>query len=156
MLRAQLDLSLLDERLDATDGGIDLARAELAKWTAPSEAEPPLPVELPELPGLPAAAAFLSALACHPLMQAENSLLEASRKSVAVAGKQYKPGWNQSLLFADRTSGGFADNTSRDFLSAMVTVDLPLFRDKRQDRTLAASQDEHAAAQFAQAHDCAS
>ncbi|MDQ3773678.1 MAG: hypothetical protein M3461_04545 [Pseudomonadota bacterium] len=65
---------------------------------------------------------------------------------------EYKPGWNLSLLFAGRTSGGFADNTSRDFLSAMVTVDLPLFRDKRQDRTLAASQDEHAAAQFAQAH----
>lgn len=84
-------------------------------------------------------------------MQAESGMVQASQKSVAIAREQYKPGWMLNLMFADRTSGGFDENTSRDFLSATVTVDLPLFREKRQDRALASSQQEQAAAEYARA-----
>lgn len=151
VIRAQLEFSLLEDKLAEVIASQGVARAELAKWISEPEAERPLPLDLPQLPPMPEPAALFALLPQHPLMQAENALVDASEKSVAIAREQYKPGWMLSVMFADRTSGGFAENTSRDFLTAMVTLDLPLFREKRQDRNLAASQKEHMAAQFSRA-----
>jgi outer membrane protein TolC len=151
VIRAQLELSLLEDKLADAVANKGMARAELAKWISDPEAERPLPAELPQLMPVPEPAALFVLLPQHPLMRAENALVDASEKSVAIAREQYKPGWMLSMMFADRTSGGFAENTSRDFLTAMVTLDLPLFREKRQDRNLVASQKEHMAAQFSRA-----
>lgn len=151
LIRAELELSLLDDKLTDIVASQEMARAELAKWITHAQAERPLPAELPRFPQVPEPAALSSSLWQHPLMSAENAMVQASEKSVAIAREQYKPGWNINLMYADRTSGGFTENTSRDFFTALVTVDLPLFREKRQDRSLAASQKEHVAAQFSRA-----
>ncbi len=149
VLRAQLELSLLEERLAEVAGMREGARADLAKWITAREAQRPLPDQSPELPEVPERAALLASLSCHPLMQAEGAMVQASMKSLAIAREQYKPGWMLNFMFGHRTSGGFEDNTSGERFSAAVTVDLPLFREKRQDRMLAASQKEQAAAEYA-------
>ncbi|MGH8581659.1 MAG: TolC family protein, partial [Gammaproteobacteria bacterium] len=148
VLRAQLELSLLEERLAEVTGMREAARAELAKWITVRQAERPLPSQNPVLPDVPELAALVASLGCHPLMQAESAMVQASMKSLAIAREQYQPGWMLNLMFGHRTSGGFEDNTSGERFSAAVTVDLPLFREKRQDRTLASSQREHAAAEY--------
>ncbi len=148
VLRAQLEFSLLEERLAEVAGMREAARAELAKWITTPQAERPLPAQYPVLPDVPEPAALVASLRCHPLMQAESAMVQASMKSLAIAREQYKPGWMLNLMFGHRTSGGFEENTSGERFGAMVTVDLPLFREKRQDRTLASSEREHAAAEY--------
>ncbi|MGH8570498.1 MAG: TolC family protein, partial [Gammaproteobacteria bacterium] len=115
------------------------------------QAERPLPAQSPVLPEVPELAALVASLRCHPLMQAESAMVQASMKSLAIAREQYKPEWMLNFMFGHRTSGGFEDNTSGERFSAAVTVDLPLFREKRQDRTLASSAQEQAAAEYARA-----
>jgi outer membrane protein TolC len=148
VLRAQLELSLLEDRLAEVAGMREAAGADLAKWITTPEAERTLPAQYPALPEVLDLAALLAALRCHPLMQAESALVQASMKSLAIAREQYKPGWMLNIMYGHRTSGGFEDNTSGERFSAAVTVDLPLFREKRQDRTLASSQWEHEAAEY--------
>ncbi len=147
VLRAQLELSLLEERVAEVAGMREAARAELAKWITAAQAERPLPDQGPLLPEVPELAALLASLSCHPLMHAESAMVQASMKSLAIAREQYQPGWALNLMYGHRTSGGFEDNTSGERFSAAVTVDLPLFREQRQDRMLAASQREQAAAE---------
>jgi outer membrane protein TolC len=149
VLRAQLELSLLHERRADVAGMRETARAELAKWITPSQAGRQLPARYPALPDIPELPALVASLRCHPLMTAERALVQASQKSVAIAREQYKPGWMLGLMLGHRTSGGFEENTSGERFSAAVTVDLPLFREKRQDRVLASSQRERAAAEYA-------
>ncbi len=149
VLRAQLEFSLLEERVAEVGGMREAARAELAKWITAPQAERPLPDQGPLLPEVPERAAILASLRCHPLMQAEGAMVQASMKSLAIAREQYQPGWALNLMYGHRTSGGFEDNTSGERFSAAVTVDLPLFREQRQDRMLASSQQEHAAAEYA-------
>lgn len=148
VLRAQLELSLMEERFAEVSGMREAARAELVKWITAPEAERPLPAQYPVLPEVPELGALLASLRCHPIMQAESAMVQASMKSLAIAREQYKPGWMLNLMYGHRTSGGFEENTSGERFSAAVTVDLPLFREKRQDRTLASSQWEHAAAEY--------
>ncbi|MGH8563623.1 MAG: TolC family protein [Gammaproteobacteria bacterium] len=138
----------MEERLAEVAGMREAARADLAKWITTPEAERPLPDRYPVLPEVPELGALLASVRCHPLMQAESAMVQASMKSLAIAREQYKPGWMLNLMVGHRTSGGFEDNTSGERFSAAVTVDLPLFREKRQDRTLASSQWEHAAAEY--------
>ena len=60
---------------------------------------------------------------------------------VDLAKQRYKPGWMLDLSYGLRS--GSMDGESRpDMLSAMVTVDLPLFRANRQDREVAAARAE--------------
>jgi outer membrane protein TolC len=151
VLRAQLELSLLEGRLTEIAASEAMARAELAKWVTPTEAERPLPSEFPKLPDIPNLDKVLAALPAHPLMRVEGALVEAALKSVAIAREQYKPGWMLDFLYARRTAENLVQDTGPDFLGAMVTVDLPIFREKRQDRALAASQQEHNAAQYSRA-----
>lgn len=142
VLGANLELSLLKDR----EGTIDMARAtaqaELAKWVGADQVDRPLADEW-EAAKLPGRAEIEADLDNHPLMQVEDGLIRAGQSGVDLAHDQYKPAWNVELGYGLR--GGGRD----DFLSGMVTLDLPLFTDKRQDRRLAASQQEVFAARYA-------
>jgi hypothetical protein len=65
-------------------------------------------------------------------MQAEAAQVEASRKEVDLARQAYKPGWMLELTYGQRVGEDPEGDSRSDMLSAMVSVDLPLFRDKRQ------------------------
>ncbi|MGQ0658846.1 MAG: TolC family protein [Chromatiales bacterium] len=147
VIRAQLELSLLDDRLTETASDREQALAELAKWIAPAQAQRPLSEELPSLAALPAKEALATNLPKHPAIQAENAMVNASEKSVAIAGEQYKPGWMLDISYGYRDQD-FTGTDLTDFFSAMVTMDLPLFPGKRQDRALAASEKEVTAATY--------
>jgi outer membrane protein TolC len=58
---------------------------------------------------------------------------------VEVARQQYKPGWMLDVSYGERTGSGMDGTRRSDLLSAMVTLDLPVFTGKRQDRRVAAS-----------------
>lgn len=148
VLQAGLELSRLDDRQTRIQTAEDTARAELAKWIG-EPALQPLTDELPKLPGLPSMGDLEAGIPGHPAIAVENARVAANRLAERVAREQYKPGWSLDLTYGQR-GGNNADGRNRpDFVSAMVMMDMPLFTGKRQDRRLAASEQELLAATYA-------
>jgi hypothetical protein len=65
---------------------------------------------------------------------AANAMLDAARTDVDLVRQEYKPGIMAEFAYGARQAG------RPDMVTALVTVDLPIFRDKRQDRRLAERQ----------------
>lgn len=145
VLQAQLELSRLDDRATRIDTQRDVQRATLSRWIGESAWEP-LDTAFPSLPEAPSLAQLRSGLARHPSLQAADARVQASQQQVREAREQYKPGFDIGVEYRKRF-GNDADGSDRpDQLAAMVTLDLPLFPDKRQDRHLSARQQQADAA----------
>jgi outer membrane protein TolC len=140
VIQAQLERSRLDDRLLDIESQTQTARAELAKWVGNEAAQRELPAVLPALPQPGPSDTLRSGLQSHPLLQAQQERIEQARLGVDLAREQYKPGWRFEIAYGIRGGEDPGGRERPDFLSAMATMDLPLFRNKRQDRRLAASQ----------------
>ena len=134
LIRARQALARVNEREPMLKAQITRARAQLGRWIGEA-ATLPLPAELPALP-VPAPD-FDTAR--HPELLAAEAMHNAARLEVNMARQEYKPGWMLDLQYGFRRP--MPDGTERpDMVTAMVTLDLPLFRSKRQDRRLAEKQ----------------
>jgi outer membrane protein TolC len=150
VLSASLELARLDDRATRIRNAAENDRAALGKWLG-DDVSRPLDERLPELPSPPAKAALLAALPEHPAIRAETARIESESQAIRIAREQYKPGWSVGLEYGQRY-GEDANGESRpDLLTAMVSVDLPLFPGQRQDRRLAASVQDAEAARFSRA-----
>ena len=147
VLRATLELSRLDDRATSIRNAADRQRATLAKWIG-TAASQPLAEEFPELPVLPSRETLETALMQHPVIRTESAQLEAQHQAVRVAREQYKPGWSAGLEYNKRFGDNPGGDERSDMVSAMVSVELPLFTAKRQDRRLAASIQQAEAVQL--------
>jgi outer membrane protein TolC len=142
VLRANVELALLEDRHTRVRTDEDKMRADLARLIGADHADAALVSTLPELPAPPPRAELVAQINEHPLLLADGISIEAEQRSVDIARQRYKPGWMLDVTYGDRT-GENPDGSERDdFLSAMVTLDLPLFTGKRQDRLLATRQQE--------------
>jgi outer membrane protein TolC len=76
---------------------------------------------------------LLNYLSQHPSVMALGQKIKASSKGINLAQQKYKPQWavNASYGFRDDTALG-VDRS--DFFSVGVTFDIPLFTDNRQDQ----------------------
>jgi outer membrane protein TolC len=141
LLRAKLELSRVDDRLIDMTSQIARARAVLAEWVGPENSSRPLHGSLP-LSDVPALPKLLDKLVSHPLLQAADARIGASGDGIFLAEQGYKTAWAVEVNYGYR-DGHLADGSSRsDFISAMVTFDLPIFASNRQDRTLEAARRE--------------
>jgi outer membrane protein TolC len=149
VLRVQLELSLIDDRITEVEGSREVAIAELAKWIRDENATKSLDAQFPELKALPGLGMIVNELPNHPLVIAEDAVVDANEKNINIAEEQYKPGWMIDLTYGARSGNNLNGSSRDDFASAMVLMDIPLFTDKRQDRKLAASKLQHIAAKYA-------
>jgi outer membrane protein TolC len=150
VLRADLELSRLDDRATRIRNEQEKTRATLAKWIG-SSASQTLDPRFPVLPDLPSKEELANALEQHPVIQVESATLEAHHQAVQLAREQYKPGWGVGLEYRERFGENPNGSDRSDMMAAMVSVDLPLFPAKRQDRRLAASLQQAEAAQLTRA-----
>lgn len=148
VLRADLELSRLDDRAIIIQTEEEMLRAELSQWLGEA-AWQPIAADFPELPNFSAANDINELITSHPAIIVENAKLEASRQGSAIAKQQYKPGWDLTLEYRKRF-GENPDNSERaDMVAAMATLDIPLFTEKRQDRRVAASEEKMSAVRWA-------
>jgi outer membrane protein TolC len=139
VLQAQLELSRLDDRATRIRKQADIQRARLGRWLG-ERAWTPIDERFPQLPTLPAHEQLRTGLLSHPAIKAASARVESQQQLVKAAREQYKPGFNVGLEYRKRF-GDNPDGSSRtDMMAAMVTLDLPLFTDKRQDKQLSARQ----------------
>lgn len=145
VLQAQLELSRLDDRAVKISEQSDVQRAELTRWIGEAAWQPVTP-GFPVLPEPQSQTRLQASLAQHPAIESATARVEANRQLVKAAREQYKPGFDVGLEYRKRF-GDNADGSDRpDMMAAMVTLDLPLFTEKRQDRRLAAQQQQTEAA----------
>ncbi|WP_456379980.1 TolC family protein [Thiolapillus sp.] len=139
VLRAELELSRLDDRITQTQAREEKARARLSRWLGQA-AWRVLQSTMPELPVAPGRKEIEEALENHPEIRVRSAAIEVHQQAVAVSKEQYKPGWMLGVEYRMRF-GEHPDGSSRSDMGAvMLTVDVPLFTAKRQDQRLFASQ----------------
>ena len=149
VLRAELELGLLDDRETQVTTMVEMTRANLAKLIGQAAANRPLTTAFPPLPDILGPEINQQRLAQHPLLEMEQARVDASQKDVAIARQAYKPAWLLDVTYGFR-DGFNPDGTDRaDFLSAMVMVDMPFFTGNRQDRNLSANKLKHQASLYA-------
>jgi outer membrane protein TolC len=142
VLQAGLDVAMLREQQLDLERDEAMRRAQLGRWIGEEEAARAGPFSLPARASLEPLATLESRLASHPAQLDFERRIEAAETGVDLARQGRKPGWMLDVSYGLR-SGRMMDGESRpDMLSAMVTVDLPLWRSNRQDREVAASRAE--------------
>lgn len=160
IIRAQLELTKLDDRLTKLKQQKEAAIESLSEWLSDNfrheyvvgetNADPVIPLpgltlpgELPDIkmlnPSLYTAETVTDPqvlygyFSQHPSVLALEQKIKASDVNIELAKQKYKPEWGL------RASYGYRDDAPNgsdraDFLSVGVTFDLPLFTGKRQDK----------------------
>ncbi len=146
LLRAELELSRIDDRLIDIDQRHAEASAALSQWIG-EQARRPTAEKLPEWSLLPALDELRASLAGHPAVVAADARIGASDAKVDYADSRLKPGWALDLGYGHRNGYLPSGEPRSDFISLMVTLDLPFFSENRQDRLVAAALRERRAAQ---------
>lgn len=141
VLRAELELSRLDDRIVSVTENISVARARLAQWVGPDNAARPLPNVLPTWPSV-SQKELLDGIHRHPRLLALKHNVMAAKGKIAEADSAYNPSWSIDLGYGKREGVDALGAPRSDFVSIMLNVDIPLFTTDRQDRQLSASRHE--------------
>ena len=147
LIRAQLELSRLDDRIAKITQKVNVQRSKLSRWVGSEYSRKPLSADLPEMPTLELEDDFQTLsqrFLSHPRIEQIDKNMEVSRKDIDLAREKYKPGWalNVSYGYRDDAPNGMERS---DFVSAGVTMDLPLFTRNRQDKTLLSREHQYQA-----------
>jgi len=149
VLRAELELSRLDDRLIEASRARAEAQAALSRWLG-HDAYRPIAQKLPTWESVPMLEDLRNGLVSHPSLAAAQASIDAKETAVDIAEENKKPDWALDLAYGYR-DGFQPDGTPRsDFVSLSVTVGLPFFGENRQDRKLAAALSEQRAARYSQ------
>ncbi len=162
VVRAQLELTRLDDRLTTLKQKQDVAQKKLSQWvsgqfvehytdsmnvsldSADNQSLPALILKQPELLELDdeiLSEKLVNYLVQHPAFLALESRIQASETNVELTKQKYKSQWGLNAAYSYRadTPNG---RSRADFLSVGINFDLPLFTENKQDKQLQASISE--------------
>lgn len=141
VIRAQLELTRLDDRLTMLRQRQDGAERRLAEWVQDAGAtggalprlEPLVPVTDKRPPS-----DWYQQLRLHPAVLALDVKIDAVATGIDLAKQQYKPEWGLKAAYGLRGEDPQGEDRT-DLFTVGVSFDLPLFTEKRQDKTLSAA-----------------
>jgi outer membrane protein TolC len=145
VLRADLELSRLDDRLIDIERQQLRARAQLGEWIGDA-AERRVADKLPQWDVAPPLESLLAALRGHPALQAADARIAAQDAGVELAEQRSKPGWSLDVGYSYRDGALPNGDPRSDFITVGVTVDLPFFSRQSVDSTLSAALQDRSAA----------
>lgn len=143
VIRAELELAQLDERLTRQWQQYEADMQQLTQWLPNLALFGSLATTMPNItPLIPlhtlADSPPLSVLVNHPLMRVVEQKRAIAQTHVSLAHQRYKPEWGVSASYSYRDDT--PDGRSRaDLFSIGVSVDVPLFTQKRQDKRASAA-----------------
>ena len=144
VLRAELELSRLDDFLIEIEKNQSASRARLSEWIGQAAGRP-LDGGLPAWESLPPLGQLRQQLDSHPAVLAADARIAAASDGVELAAQQNKPGWALDVGYAYRDGRLPGGGSRSDFATVGFTMDLPYFRKNRQDREVAAARSERRA-----------
>jgi len=146
----ELELSLLEDKLDDNRMKLVVALDALMRWTG-EKMEPELVARdaslLTQRVSLDQKQQQLL-LDSHPSLQKIIQIKEQSKQGIKLSEQKYKPIWAVDVSYGKRL-GDNPDGSSRsDFFSTMVNMKYPLWGTSKQDHLLAASEQKLVAVNF--------
>ncbi|WP_132969340.1 TolC family protein [Vibrio crassostreae] len=76
----------------------------------------------------------------HPLVKIIDATISSNQTQVELAEQAYTPQFGVEVMYAHRQANNMAGQPASDLVSAYLTVDIPLFTGNRQDKNLSAAQ----------------
>ena len=146
VLRAELELSRIDDRLIEIERQQARARASLGEWIG-HDANRPLAEKMPGWVNPPPLADLILNLPDHPTLMAADAQIAARDAGVELADERSKPQWALDMAYSYRDGSLPNGDPRSDFISVGVSVGLPFFRKKSVDSTLSAALQERSAAE---------
>ncbi len=140
MLTLEAELALLDDKTEVIEQYAAEARVGLARFIGWENSMRPIIGNYSDLRVPLPLIALETNLNDHPEIRSAEAMVKAGDTSVALAKENYKPTWGLDVGYGHR-SGGRAD-----LATAMVTLDVPIFTSKRQDKRLSAARKQKQAA----------
>lgn len=150
VLRAELELGRLEDRLIGVSTEIATRRARLGEWIGDA-ASRPLPSDPPTLPSIPDLPALEAQLAVHPLLQSADAAVAAREANVKRADERSKPGWAVDVGYGYREGLQPSGMPRSDVVTVGVTLELPWFNRRSVDAELSAALAEQRAAEATRA-----
>lgn len=141
LLQAGLDVAMLKEQQLDLDRDTAMRRAQLQRWLGDEDAARAGPFTLPARAEPEPLAVLEERLLEHPAQVDFERRIDAAQSAAELAQQAKRPGWMLDVSYGFR-DGSMGGESLTDMLSAMVSIDLPLFRANRQDREVAAARAE--------------
>ncbi|SFC38433.1 TolC family protein [Pseudoalteromonas denitrificans] len=155
VIRAQLELTMLDDRLNQLQQQKNRYEGQLSQWVTGNNSQTSISVHninlgevLPDIRLLKAEMVksntwqtpdkLVKHFMAHPRILAIDKKITATAQGIALAKQDYEPQWGVNAGYAYRDNDPVG-NTRADLFTVAVTFDLPLFTDKRQDQQLSAA-----------------
>lgn len=141
VVRAQLELTKLEDRLTRLHMHYDINRQLLSEWLPVDTHTTPLSIQLPDIATVPdlTATNVKALIKRHPQLMAMDKQIDIQHADLDLAKQAYKPGWALNTAYGYREDSPTGIDRS-DFFSIGVTIDLPLFTENRQDRKVSAAR----------------
>jgi outer membrane protein TolC len=140
VVRAQLELTKLEDRLTNLRMNYDINRQLLAEWLPFDNQFQPLFEQLPQLIDMSelSVVSIQHAIRKHPQLLISDSNIGIRQAEIDLVKEEYIPDWalNVSYGYREDSPSGLERD---DFVSLGVSFDLPLFTSNRQDRSLSAA-----------------
>jgi outer membrane protein TolC len=140
VIRSQLELNELNNRLFHITQQVESARAELGRWIGMKLARQAHPVKIPRWKNPPSLGQMHQLLVKHPMLLMDREEIYAAKSKVNLAKQLYKPRFSLSAEYGFRQGRNMNRSHRADFVSGQVNLDLPLFAKNRQDHLFNASQ----------------
>lgn len=147
LVRAQLELTRLEDRLTVLQQQQEMTQSKLNEWLpaaiksgyVPGKNLPiTLLMALPDNQTPEDITQVLPYLLSHPMIKAFDQQLLASETDVQLARQKYKPQWGLNASYGYRDDDPLGRERS-DFFSVGISFDLPLFTSSRQDKEVQAA-----------------
>jgi outer membrane protein, heavy metal efflux system len=138
VLLAQLELSkLLDTEIQLRSMREQRVYRLNVLMDVPSESPATLPATMPSFAGVIARPSTLYERAekVRPLLQQEQAEIDASESRLALARKEYYPDFNVGVAYGNRQEDEL-NQSRQDFLSIMLSVNIPLYAGTRQSQSV--------------------
>ena len=152
VLRAELELSRLQEKLIRANRTEQKNRATLARWIGVEARQAEWPLDIPDLRlGVLAQTVYsngtmppefgnvASALRNHPVLTSVRKQVDAADLDLQLSKEKYKPAWGVEVGYGFRDGQNPNGSNRSDFFSAKVTVSMPFFTRHRQDKSVESS-----------------
>ncbi|WP_246434522.1 TolC family protein [Teredinibacter haidensis] len=157
-VRAQLELTRLEDRLTTLQQQREMQLAMLGEWLVSDGSmndRYDLAIKMPEkvelgtpmsdLVGAPDSSSkrerLAEVLSEHPKIKSIDQKVSAGESGVTLAKQSYKPQWGVNASYGMRDTDPMGNDRS-NFLSVGVSFDVPLFTGKRQDKQVQAATAE--------------
>nr|WP_152557135.1 TolC family protein [Photobacterium sanctipauli] len=144
LIQSELQISKIDEQLQANQQMQLKLKAQLTEWLGDKARL----IQAHSYPQWQTLAQFLNthpqdyypALASHPAIKVTNAMIASSETGVEIANEAYQPQFGVEVMYAYRQANGMDGSPASDLVSTFVTMDIPLFTEKRQDKKVSAAQ----------------